>query len=120
MINPCASIVNCPLPASYPLSSYNAETPDVLTFIGQGFGPLTPPPLNWNFSEATAYAHYDSTISQADADQNALNNAVYLAQQTWYGPGQQEPYFPQEPGFNPFPPDVFLGEVGGVNTPPLL
>lgn len=73
------------------LLGYQSETPDVATFIGLGYGPLTPPPLGWDFSRATAFAIYDSTISQADADTQAFNAATVSAESNWFPPGGLAP-----------------------------
>lgn len=117
---PCNSYVDCPQPSSYPLIGYNAETPDVLTFIGTGYGPNTPPPLDWSFQVPTAFATYDSAISQADADQNAYNKAVMFAQAGWVAPGAITPVEDGEPFYGPLTGNVFIEEVGGINEPPLV
>lgn len=82
----CATYTNCPLPALYPLLGYSAETPEVQTFTAMGYGPITPPPLNWQFGRATAFAIRSSTISQEDADQSAYDAAVDEAESTWTNP----------------------------------
>lgn len=106
----CKKYVNCPLPVGFPLLGYNAETPDSTPFIGLGFGPSTPPPLNWTFSKATAFAIATSTISQSDADQQALNTATSRAESTWVKPGQEPPL---EHESSPDP-------EGGIIFPPLV
>lgn len=71
--------------------------PPTNDFIGVGFGPNNPPPLGWKFENATAMAIYDSTVSQADADQQAYEAATSLAQSTWVKPGNTPPIEMESP-----------------------
>lgn len=60
-------------------------------FVGNGFGPLTPPPLNWTFRLPTAFATASSDRSQTDADEQAFAAAIAAAQATWFAPGVVPP-----------------------------
>lgn len=110
----CQNYVNCP-PRVF---AYDATTPDSFVFIGLGFGPLTPPPLGWEFDRATAFSIYNSTISQADANQQAFNAAVSQAQSGWVPPGDVPPI-----GWENFPLDAngeYLHEPGALSEPPMV
>jgi hypothetical protein len=116
----CDIYVNCPPSPSYPLIGFNSETQDVQDYVAMGFGPLTPPPLNWNFQEATGYAAYTSLISKADAQANAFANAVANAQSTWSPPGEIPPVESGEPDTFPFDATgMFLSEAAGLSELPI-
>jgi hypothetical protein len=85
----CQNYVACP--QSPVLLGFDSTVPDVPVFIGLGFGPITPPPLNWQFQRTTAFAIRTSTLSQQDADEQSVNAAIYDAQSGWVNPGGVPP-----------------------------
>lgn len=113
----CKNFNNCPVTPT--LLGYDATVLDVPMFIGLGFGPNTPPPLNWQFSRPTAFAIVDSPISQTAADNLAYESAVYQAQSGWVNPDGSPPIGWGDP-VNDQPSDYFGGQVGGISTPPLV
>src|SRR5579864_4436962 len=78
---PCPSHVNCPNMGSIefedPTPGFRSETPDVSTFYAFDFGTyLDPPPLGsaWNDESLPGFAQ--STLSQQDAQQQAINTSL--------------------------------------------
>jgi len=113
---PCPNYVACP--PQPVLIDYDSTTPDTFEFIGLGYGPSTPPPLNWTFDRPTAFAIVDSPLSQNDADTAAYNAAVSQAQSTWTPPGGVVPVLWENiPADDPA---AFIGVIGGIDTPPLI
>lgn len=94
----CEQYVNCPNPPSFPLLGYSAETPDVMTYQRMGFGPSTPPPLNWSEGLLSGFAIGYSTASSAAAQIAANKAAVAQAVGTWTAPGALAPIAPAGEG----------------------
>lgn len=106
--NQCPNFEDCPQPPNFPITGYNAESNEVIQFIARGFGPITPPPLNWNFKLPFSYATASSSVSLASAKSTANTMAVSNAEETWTAPGAIPPI---EPGDS---------LVDYVDVPPLL
>lgn len=87
----CNSYVNCPPSGIAPLIGYDADSGDTQTFSAMGFGPVTPPPLNWNFGLLSGFAIAQSVISQDSAAQLAEIQATKNAEATWTSPGVLPP-----------------------------
>jgi hypothetical protein len=90
----CNEYIDCPASPSAPLTGYNAQSNETILFKGRGFGPVVPPPLNWNFTLTSAYATATSGISQQAADAAAQAAATFSAEQTWSMPGVPIPVMP--------------------------
>ena len=103
----------------YQIGGSSTTSPTPQPFVGQGFGPSTPPPLNWTFQRPTAFAIATSPTSQADADAAALAGAIATAQAGWTPPGQPVPLLPGDSLANNNPSSTFVGQAGAPNTPPL-
>lgn len=102
LIMPCAEVIPC-AKSTGPLIGYNSETPDVLQFLGNGFGPADPPPLGWSVSAGSMYASANSLISQADADAQAYAASIASWQSLLVAPNNAPPVpLPTLDGF----PDV--------------
>lgn len=104
MIATCPSKINCP-GTDFPFLNNSSEGPDVLTFFDVAFG-YNPPPLSYNFTALGCVSLCESTVSQADANQCAANQAYLCAngqQQnpglpgTPIGPGQVPPVYSNGP-----------------------
>ena len=116
MNEPCDSIVNCPNPATYPLTGYNSQTPDVVGFLANAYGPLTPPPLNWSFQDVTGYGHATSPVSLAAAQAQA---AVVAAQSVYNGWNDGTVQVPSgEPEFYGNA-EIFDNDFFGLSSPAL-
>ena len=111
----CPSCVRCAPPASFPLLGYDATAADTQTFVGLGYGPLTPPPLDWTFPRATAFAIRDSVLSQTDASQQAFAAATAQAKSEWTPPGGTLPIQWENEAENQF--DMDFGSLG---APPII
>ena len=80
----CNRYLNCPPSPVAPLIGYTAEqNAATQTFVAMAFGPLLPPPLNWNFIKTVGFGSATSTLSQADADNQAYAIASMAAIETW-------------------------------------
>lgn len=88
-IMPCNTHVNCPGFDGSPVINNSSEAPDVLTFLGEAYGPNYNPPLGWQWDALTDYVVCTSPVSQAAADQCAQDGSVSGTTGTWVPPEQQ-------------------------------
>jgi hypothetical protein len=112
----CEAYVACP--AVPVLLGFNSGTPDVLNYTGLGYGPNTPPPLNWMFDRTTAFAIAYNPFSAQLANQAALTAAISKAQAGWVAPGGTPPVEWESPPVE----DLFQFDwtPGGIDEPPPL
>lgn len=96
IIRPCPNSFDCPGFDS-PLANYSSEAPDPPDFIGDdnwgnggGGGGSGPPPLNHTWTATACEQTYTSTISQIDADLQALAAAILCLHKDW-NPGPFSP-----------------------------
>ena len=68
-----------------PVRNFSSADPDLPTFTGIKYVALIPP-LGTAWSARNCVGVYESTISQADADQQAQNAAITCAVADWRGP----------------------------------
>ena len=107
----CQSLPYCP---DGPLMGYDSNQPDVVQFIGVGFGPNTPPPLGSAFVNPTCMSTAQSAISQGNAEDRAFLNAVVCAESTWQlsqGAGTVDGQSDDISGggLNQFPVNILIG-----------
>jgi len=92
IIRPCPNVIDCPGFDS-PLANYSSESPDPPDFIGVvDWGddtPTGPPPLHHRWTAVACNQVFTSTISQLDADLQALAAAILCLHRDWTPPGTE-------------------------------
>lgn len=84
---PCPNAVtSCPANPSPLMGGYDAETSDVVEFIGLSWGPINPPPLGWAFDNVGCFTACKTPVSQQAADIDAYNKSAACAESQWYPP----------------------------------
>jgi hypothetical protein len=114
MRSPCLNAVTaCPVPAQ-PGTGYLAETPDALDWLGVGYGPAQPPPLDYSFINPRCLVIVNSTVSQAAASATASQQSIQCVQSQTFTPQGAEDALPI-----PTNPPEFI-DVTFDSVPPIL
>jgi len=118
---PCKTAVDCPCDDN-PVLGLNAEAADVPTYIGVGYGPSEPPPLNSTWKNAHALSLLDVPVNQP-GDQMTANllaesQSVQTAAAGWELNGEPVTAYQNNPqSFSEMCPDgsVFtFGVIAGM------
>lgn len=87
ILRPCPNEIPCPGSDS-PVINWSSEQPDPPDFIGIGFfGDSTTPPIGSTWTATACGKTFTSTISQADADLQALIASYQCLKHDWEPPG---------------------------------